>query len=136
MRIGELARKTGVTVETIRFYERQGLLGEATRSDANYRVYAGDAETRLSFIRRCRSLDIGLAEIARLLHLADSPEADCGSVDTMLDQHIKRVQGQRRELARLERDLKSLRADCDPAKQVRGCGILRDVGPLGADQKR
>lgn len=125
MRIGELAAKADVRVATIRYYEQSGLLEKAARSESNYRRYGSEAASRLGFIKRCRSLGIGLAEIRRLLDLAKSPEANCSEVDVLLDEHITNVREQRRGLAKLERELKKLRADCHPSRRVRGCGILR-----------
>ena len=126
MRIGELATKAEVPVATIRYYEKSGLLEKAARSESNYRRYGAEAVSRLGFIKRCRSLGIGLAEIRRLLDLAKSPEANCSEVDVLLDEHISDVREQRRSLAKLERELQKLRADCHPSQQVHGCGILRD----------
>lgn len=125
MRIGELARKAGVPVATIRYYEQQRLLPDPSRSDSNYRLYGPDAAKRLAFITQCRSMDIGIAEIRRLLDLTETPEADCRGVDAILDRHIDRVRRQRRSLAKLERALVALRRDCHPSMQVQGCGILR-----------
>lgn len=134
MRIGELAKRVGVSVETIRFYEQQGLLEKATRSESNYRSYDSDTTKRLEFIRRCRSLGMSLSEIQTLLKLAVAPGADCGEVDALLDEHIGKVREQRSELAKLERQLKSLRVDCHPSKQVRGCGILRELALVSGDK--
>lgn len=125
MKIGELARKSGASAKTIRFYEEQGLLGEATRTESNYREYAGADLDRLQFVLQCRSLDLGLVEIKRLLSLRETPEANCCEVDDLLDEHIRKVQQQRKSLAKLEKDLKALRADCLPSRTVKGCGILR-----------
>lgn len=126
MRIGELAKLAGVSVPTIRFYEREGLLPKPSRTETNYRQYGPDAAKRLMFIAQCRSLDISMAEIRRLLDLTQTPAADCGDVDTILDEHIAKVREQRRNLAKLEKALVALRRDCHPARQVQGCGILRD----------
>lgn len=125
MRIGELASSTGLPVATIRFYETEGLLPRSVRTEANYRVYGADAIEKLRFIQQCRSLGIGLAEIRRLLELAVAPDADCGEVDSMLDEHIRKVREQRRGLLKLEHALKALRADCHPSRRVNGCGMLR-----------
>ncbi len=125
MRIGELASRVGLPVATIRYYEQEGLLDRPGRTDAGYRSYGSGVAERLGFVQRCRALGIGIAEIRRLLSLAQTPSADCGAVDLLLDEHIRNVQAQRRELAKLERDLKALRADCHPSRQVSGCGMLR-----------
>lgn len=129
MRISELARKVELPAATIRFYEEEGLIEKPARSVSNYRRYGPDAIKQFGFIRQCRSLGIALAEIRRLMILAKSPSANCGEVDELLDEHIASVREQRRNLANLERELKALRADCHPSKQVRGCGILRDTAP-------
>ena len=135
MRIGELAEQVGVSVETIRYYEQQGLLEKPARSESNYRRYGAEATKRLGFIRQCRSLGIGLTEIRPLLKLAEAPGANCGEVDALLDEHIRKVREQRRNLASLERQLKALRADCKPSRQVRGCGILQDLMPAPEDNR-
>lgn len=126
MRIGELAKQTDVSIPTIRFYEQEGLLPKPSRSEANYRQYGPDTARRLTFIAQCRSLDISIAEIRRLLDLTETPGADCGDVDKILDEHIAKVREQRRSLAKLEKALVALRRDCHPSRQVHGCGILRD----------
>ncbi len=126
MRIGELAKKTALPVATIRYYEQSGLIDKPARSESNYRRYGPEILSRLGFIRRCRSLGISVTETRRLLKLAEAPDANCGEVDVLLDQHIAQVREQRKNLAKLERELKSLRADCSPTKRVRGCAILQN----------
>ena len=81
MQIKELARATGVDVETIRYYEKQGLLPEPARRDNGYRDYAAAHLERLSFIRHCRALDMPPADVNRLLGFVDAPGADCSDVD-------------------------------------------------------
>ena len=110
MKIGELARVTGTPVETIRYYEREGLLAAPARTDGNFRIYEDTHAERLSFIRHCRSLDMSLDEIRILLRFKDAPGANCGDVNTLLDAHIVHVAARIRELRVLERQLKSLRA--------------------------
>ena len=109
MKIGELARVTGTPVETIRYYEREGLLAAPARTDGNFRIYEDTHAERLSFIRHCRSLDMSLDEIRILLRFKDAPGANCGDVNTLLDAHIVHVAARIRELRVLERQLKSLR---------------------------
>ena len=112
MRIGNLAEQTGTPVETIRFYEREGLLPAAQRSENNYRLYTAAHADRLAFIRHCRNLDMALDEIRSLLRLRDAPSQDCGEVNALLDEHIGHVGQRIRELRALEKDLKALRARC------------------------
>ena len=85
MQIKELARATGVDVETIRYYEKQGLLPEPARRDNGYRDYAAEHLERLSFIRHCRALDMPLADVNRLLGFVDLPSADCSDVDLLVE---------------------------------------------------
>ena len=91
MKIGELAKQTDCAVETIRYYERENLLPEPARSDGNYRVYTQAHAERLTFIRNCRTLDMTLEEIRSLLAMRDSPQDQCESVNTLIDEHIQHV---------------------------------------------
>lgn len=123
MKIGELALATHTPVETIRFYEREGLLLPPQRTAANYRIYGDSHVQRLVFIRRCRSLDMALDEIRALLRFRDDPTAHCDEVNAVLDEHIGHVQSRTRELLALERQLQDLRASCH-AQPGDACGIL------------
>ena len=91
MKIGELAKLTDCPVETIRYYEKEGLLPPPARSEGNYRLYTQAHTERLTFIRNCRSLDMTLEEIRSLLNLRDSPQDQCESVNTLIDEHIHHV---------------------------------------------
>jgi Cd(II)/Pb(II)-responsive transcriptional regulator len=124
MRIGDLAESTDTAVETIRFYEREGLIPAAKRADNNYRMYTAAHAERLAFIRHCRNLDMTLDEIRTLLRLRDAPLQDCGEVNALLDAHIGHVTHRIRELRALEKDLKALRARCTSPHAVADCGIL------------
>jgi len=124
MRIGELAQLALTQTETIRYYEREGLLPQAMRSDANYRVYEASHVKRLAFIRHCRSLDMTLAEIKTLLHFKDAPNDNCAEVNLLLEAHIGHVAARIRELRTLEKELKRLRDQCTSAQAGAACGIL------------
>ncbi|MFA7267704.1 MAG: Cd(II)/Pb(II)-responsive transcriptional regulator [Sterolibacterium sp.] len=127
MKIGELAGVTGTQVETIRYYEREGLLAAPARTEGNFRIYADAHAERLSFIRHCRSLDMTLAEIRALLRFKDAPTENCGDVNTLLDAHIGHVAARIRELRVLEKQLKSLRERCHEAQDAAHCGILNEL---------
>jgi len=138
MKIGELASSTGTPVETIRYYEREGLLPAPVRTDANYRVYEAHHAQRLQFVRHCRSLDMTLQEIRALLAFQDSPEDNCAHVNALLDDHIGHVAQRIRELRQLEKQLKTLRAQCVGVQDAAHCGILQGLsegmqapGPAG-----
>lgn len=124
MKIGELAGRSGCPVETIRYYERIGLLAPPQRTANNYRSYGDGHAERLQFIRHCRTLDMGLDEIRMLLDARDQPEGDCADVNGLLDRHIARVAGRIAELAALERQLKQLRGCCVATRAPHACGIL------------
>ncbi|HNU10892.1 MAG TPA: Cd(II)/Pb(II)-responsive transcriptional regulator [Rubrivivax sp.] len=132
MRIGDLARATGTPVQTIRFYEQQGLLPPPQRAQNNYRVYTAAHVERLAFIRQCRNLDMTLDEIRMLLALRDDPGPDCGEVNALLDEHIGHVAERIRELRALERDLRALRARCVVPHAVAECGILQQLDSAAA----
>lgn len=127
MKIGELARHTGTQIETIRYYEREGLLPETARTEGNYRIYGQAHAERLLFIRNCRSLDMTLDEIRVLLRFKDSPAENCGTVNELLDEHIGHVAARIRELRQLERQLKGLRELCQVASDAGHCGILNEL---------
>lgn len=125
MKIGELATTTDTPVETIRYYEKQGLLPAPGRTQGNYRHYGPEHVERLQFIRHCRSLDMSLDEARTLLKLRDQPQdGDCREVDALLDEHIGHVSQRIRELKQLERQLKTLRGQCHAASEAGRCGIL------------
>jgi Cd(II)/Pb(II)-responsive transcriptional regulator len=127
-----LAEATGTPVETIRFYEREGLIPSAQRSDNNYRMYTAAHAERLAFIRHCRNLDMALDEIRSLLRLRDAPPEDCGEVNHLLDEHIGHVAKRIRELRALEKDLKALRARCSSPHPIDECGILNQLDSVAA----
>ncbi|WP_138514941.1 Cd(II)/Pb(II)-responsive transcriptional regulator [Rhodoferax bucti] len=127
MKIGDLAKATATPVETIRYYEREGLLPPAARTEANYRHYAEAHTQRLQFVRHCRSLDMSLDEIRALLAFQDAPGDNCAEVNALLDAHIGHVAQRIRELRALEKQLKDLRAQCQGALDVAHCGILEGL---------
>lgn len=132
MKIGELAERSGCLVETIRYYERAGLLAPPARSANNYRSYNEGHAERLQFILHCRALDMTQGEIRVLLDLRDHPERDCAGANALLDQHIGHVVERIADLALLETQLRQLRSFCsagDAANQTASaCGILQALG--------
>src|SRR5690554_3594164 len=112
MKIGELSKTAGLPVETIRYYEKIGLMPAPGRNASGYRQYRRDHLDRLLFIKRCRSLDMTQDEIRELIRLADRPEADCGEVDALLARHLNHVRERLVKLARLEKTLERLQKAC------------------------
>jgi Cd(II)/Pb(II)-responsive transcriptional regulator len=122
--IGALAKRTSCQAETIRYYEREGLLPAPARSQGNYRQYDMTHVERLSFIRHCRSLDMTLDEIRALLDFRDAPRGDCAAVSALLDEHVRHVANRIAELRRLQRQLRQLRGLCARPGKAERCGIL------------
>lgn len=127
MKIGELAALTNTQIETIRYYEREGMLAEPRRSEGNYRIYDAIHAERLSFVRHCRGLDMTLDEIRVLLRFKDAPTENCREVNELLDEHIGHVAERIRELRQLEKQLKSLRETCVGSQAALNCGILNEL---------
>ena len=124
LKIGDLARRAQCPAETIRYYEREGLLPQPSRTAGNYRLYSRAHLERLAFIRNCRSLDMTLDEIRQLLRVRDVPGENCDAAHQLLDEHIAHVATRVAELQQLERQLKALRRQCAPARAEKKCGIL------------
>ena len=137
MKIGQLAQAAATQVETIRYYEREGLLPVPGRSAGNYRVYNESHVQRLAFIRNCRNLDMTLNEIRALLRFKEAPAENCGEVNVLLDDHIGHVADRIRELKALEKNLKTLRLQCQAANASKDCGILQGLsGPAESASRR
>jgi Cd(II)/Pb(II)-responsive transcriptional regulator len=133
MKIGELARRAGCPVETVRYYEKAGLLPETVRTASNYRVYDAGHLERLVFIRNCRTLEMSLEEIGLLLALKDRPGDDCGRVVELLERHMGHVDERIARLTALKGQLHALQGQCARNETVERCGILRGLaGPLAS----
>lgn len=131
MRIGALSRATGVDIETIRFYEKSGLLPGPERSDNGYRDYRQEHLERLAFIRHGRALDMSLADIALLLASLNSRDpAQLASVDGLVDAQLARVRARLASMHALEQQLMALKSRCDGQHAQhggQGCGILEEL---------
>jgi Cd(II)/Pb(II)-responsive transcriptional regulator len=127
MRIGELARQAGVEVQTVRYYEREGLLDAPARTGSGHRSYGPEHLERLNFVRHCRSLDMPLAEIRRLLHLSKDRAVSCEQVNDLVSAHLRRVKAKRKALEELEKQLRALNAQCESGHRVADCGILEEL---------
>lgn len=127
MRIGQLAKITGVDMQTIRFYEKKGLLSPPEREENGYRTYTEGHREQLAFVRRCRVLGLSLAEIRELHSYQDNPHQSCTAVNTILDDHISRVRSQMAALEALEMQLVALRKGCKDGGKVEACGVLAGI---------
>ncbi|MDZ4253281.1 MAG: Cd(II)/Pb(II)-responsive transcriptional regulator [Sulfuritalea sp.] len=127
MRIGELGQTMGVDIETIRYYEKAGLLAPPARTPNGYRAYSPVHVERLAFIRHCRALDMPLVGIKRLLDFVAHPDTDCGDIDRLIDEQLARVRARIKSMQALAKQLAALRARCDAGHVVAECGILHEL---------
>ena len=135
MQIGQLAKQTGTTPETIRYYEREGLIPPPLRAANGYRDYARNHVQRVNFIRRCRVLELPLEDIKRLLALQDNPQAPCREVDSLIAKQRRQISERLTELRLLERDLKRLAERCNRPDVVSSCGILGALDSNSSPQR-
>jgi MerR family transcriptional regulator, mercuric resistance operon regulatory protein len=128
---GQLARRTGRNLETIRYYEKIGLLPAPPRSGGGYRQYAAVHERRLRFIMRARELGFGIAEIRGLLALVDRHAYTCAEVRDMTLNHLAAVRLRIADLKRLERTLAGTVAAC-AGRKVPECPVIDALSNAGA----
>lgn len=127
MKVSEVAAQANVNTQTLRYYERRGLLPEPDRSPSGYRAYTADAVRLVRFVKRAQALGFTLNDIEELLHLADGGPASCDAAKAMactriadLEQRIEELVGMRDALARLV-------DTCDRPRTERDCPILHDI---------
>jgi len=105
MKIGDIAKRTGLKIETIRFYESERLIDPPLRSGSNYRLYGQSHLDRLSFVKRSRDLGFTLDQVRDLLRLADDPRGSCAEVDAMAVQHIEEIDRKLADLHTLRKEV-------------------------------
>ena len=121
--IGALSRRTGVNIETIRFYERIGILEKPPRSAGGHRIYRQEQLMRLGFVRRSRELGFSLEEVRRLLQLVDGGRYACAEVKTITLDHLAEIRRKIADLRRLETTLAAVAGKCRGGK-VPDCPIV------------
>jgi MerR family transcriptional regulator, mercuric resistance operon regulatory protein len=121
--IGDLSKRTGCNIETIRYYERIGLMPPATRSDGGHRLYGGAEAKRLRFIRRTRQLGFTLDEVRTLLRLVDGGRYTCAQVKRITIHHVDDVRRKIADLGKIERVLREMAAHCDGGTVPR-CAVI------------
>lgn len=127
MLIGELARQTECDIETIRYYEREGLLTPPPRTTSGYRRYSAIQLGELNFILHCRSLGMSLADIRRLGSFKQESGRDCGDINNLIDTQIQKVHRQLETLHLLEQQLLALRDKCHEHHAAAECGIFQTL---------
>ncbi len=124
--IGVLSKRTGVKIETIRYYERIGIMPNPPRTEGGQRIYGETHMKRLTFVRRSRELGFSLDDVRALLSLADGGEFTCGEVKEMTVAHIGDIRRKIADLRRMERVLKEMASKCDGG-DVPDCPILETL---------
>lgn len=130
MKIGELARATGTKAETIRYYEREGILPPADRTDGNYRDYSSDHLATLTFVRRARELGFGMAQVRRLLALSDSADKPCEDVDLLVEEQIVEVDRKIADLSALRGELTRMLDACNGSR-IGECHVVESLARRG-----
>lgn len=126
--IGTLAKATGTVAETVRYYEKIGLLPDPPRTEGNYRSYGPDDVARLSFIRRARDLGFALDQVRALLELADDRQRPCDEVDALARHQLDQVERKIADLEALRVELSGLINQCQRGT-IAECRILDALGP-------
>lgn len=136
--IGDLARKTGTKVNTIRFYEETGLLPTAARTAGGRRTYGASDLRRLAFIRHARALGFGTSMIRSLLDLADHPERECDEARNIARIHLAEVRTRLKQMKALQGELSRMVAECGAGRRVSDCRIMEVLSdaPDGGDARR
>lgn len=122
--IGDLSRKTGVKIPTIRYYEQMGLMDPAERSEGNQRRYTNQERDRLSFIRHGRELGLTIESIRELIELSAHPERPCKQADRIAAEQLQGVREKIAKLRRLEKELERIATGCD-GDQIKDCYVIR-----------
>lgn len=135
MRSSEVAERAGVNVQTLRYYERRGLLAEPPRTGSGYRTYPDDAVNIVRFVKRAQEHGFSLTEIDDLLHLADGGPEDCGTARTMAETKAAQLAEKIRYLQRMHASLEELAATCALPRSDRRCPILHTLHTNDGDAR-
>lgn len=132
LQIGDLAKQSGASVEALRFYERQGLLVPATRTESGYRLYDEEALERLEFIRRAQLLGFSLAEIGRVIQERADGQSPCAEVREIVRTRLAELDARIREMQRYRKELAAALAQWEAAGDVAGhiCGLIEGTEVL------
>jgi MerR family transcriptional regulator, mercuric resistance operon regulatory protein len=127
MTIGQLAKKSNTDAQTIRYYERLGLVAKPRRTESNYRVYDTDSIARLTFIRRAKEIGFSLNDIKALLGMADGKVSRCVEVQEFAVTRLSKIQSQIADLKAMEKTLSKLVRQCATSEKISECPILETL---------
>lgn len=126
LKIGEVSKQSGIGIETLRFYERQGLLGAPARTESGYRMYESGVLERLEFIKRAQVLGFSLAEIARIISEKDAGQSPCREVREIVRSRLEEIDERLKEMKRYRRELAATLKGWDETGDAEGhvCGLI------------
>lgn len=127
MTIGQLAHESNTDAQTIRYYERQGLLAEPERTESNYRVYDQDATERLTFIKRAKEIGFSLKDIKVLLGMADGKVRRCVDIGEFAETRLAKIRSQIADLKSMEKTLSNLVKQCSRSDRIDDCPIFETL---------
>ena len=127
--IGELAKKAGVNIETIRYYERRGLIADPPRNKSGHRQYSEEAVKRTEFIKKCQALGFSLNEIQEILELRITPESTCAEMKSRVSEKLADVDQKINEIAHIRDALGRLLKKCTGKGPIGKCPILEELYP-------
>jgi len=134
LRVGQLAQRAGVNVQTIHYYERRGLLPRPPRTDSNYRAYPEEAVLRVRFIKRAQELGFTLKEIKELLSLRAAPRTRCTDVRKRAQAKVQDIDSKLRTLRAMRKALTKLIGECSGSGPVSECPILEALDSVGEER--
>lgn len=127
MKIGAVAKQAGISVEAVRFYEKQGLINTPSRNDSGYRVYSPDIINQLLFVTRAKELGFSLKEIKELLILRDSPGITCAEIKNQTENKIADIERKITDLKIIKSFLDKLVKSCPGKGTIKKCPILKTI---------
>jgi DNA-binding transcriptional MerR regulator len=145
LKIGEVSKRSGVGIETLRFYEKIGLLGRPARTESGYRLYNDEAFSRLDFIKRAQALGFTLAEISRIIAEKQSGQSPCREVRQIVRGRLKELDERIKEMRRYQKELQAALDEWEKAGDKKGhvCGLIEGAtiehsipGPPALKRKR
>ncbi len=127
MKIGELSIKTGLSVDAIRFYEKSGLIKAPSRTNGGYREFGKEAVAAIEFISHCRSLDIPIPEIKKLLKVRSGTAKSCREANEVVNDQLAKLRTRIRKLKELEKNLAELQSVCNQELDPKDCRIIQSL---------
>lgn len=135
MKIGEISKLTGLSIDAIRFYEKSGLIKGPSRSESGYREYTLDSVEILNFISHCRSLDIPIAELKKLLKVRSGTAKSCREANEVINEQLLNLRSRIKELKNLEKQLAELQSVCNEELDPSECQIIRSLQGSQVEKK-